>query len=517
MSRDELQRARDVATKAVLASKWDSKALRYEFTLLVRRREGWISELIRELLIAFFRKPLETQLRRFLDESVTFQNAVARSRSLRECVPTWERVAIQVAEGLMEVTWSPESQRAKLRRLTKSKAKWIATIVRDLFRVFPDGPQDKNELAFELLQLKSFDEAYANSRALKKLAAVPRELAMKPAPGAPETWKVPEILSPQMLTDWFAVPLHRILRLADDRLAFQRNTKPNYRYRSHRKPSGGVRLIEAPNRHLRQLQRDISDGILAQIPLHDCAHGFRTGRNIKTYTESHVGQAFVMRMDLQDFFPSINRTQVAAIFRTAGYPEPVVELLAKLTTHRTPRQVLENLEMNNETIDQFRQSHLPQGAPSSPALANLAAYRLDRRLAGLAKKFTATYTRYADDLLFSGNEFFARSNRRFHVFVLATILDEGFLINPRKTHRMRRGVRQRAAGLSLNDKVNTNRRDYEKLKAILHNCAKFGPESQNRNGHTDFGSHLRGLVEFHALVNPQRGEKLKRAWERVFV
>ena len=82
---------------------------------------------------------------------------------------------------------------------------------------------------------------------------------------------------------------------------------------------------------------------------------------------------------------------------------------------------------------------------------------------------------------------------------------------------MRRGVRQRAAGLSLNDKVNTNRRDYEKLKAILHNCAKFGPESQNRNGHTDFGSHLRGLVEFHALVNPQRGEKLKRAWERVFV
>ena len=109
MSRDEFQRACDVATKAVLASKWDSKALRYEFTLLVRRREGWISELIRELLIAFFRKPTETQLRRFLDESATFQNAVARSRSLRECVPTWERVAILVAEGLMEVKWSPES------------------------------------------------------------------------------------------------------------------------------------------------------------------------------------------------------------------------------------------------------------------------------------------------------------------------------------------------------------------------------------------------------------------------
>src|SRR6202034_1577966 len=78
--------------------------------------------------------------------------------------------------------------------------------------------------------------------------------------------------------------------------------------------------------------------------------------------------------------------------------------------------------------------HLPQGAPTSPALANLCAYRLDCRLAGLANAVGAAYTRYADDMIFSGDEVLERAARRFHIHVCRIVLEEGFEVNTRKSH-----------------------------------------------------------------------------------
>ena len=128
----------------------------------------------------------------------------------------------------------------------------------------------------------------------------------------------------------------------------------------------------------------------------------------------------------------------------------------------------------------------------APALANLCAYALDCRLGALAGSVGGRYTRYADDLAFSGGIELARAAQRFHVHVGAIALEEGFAVHTRKTRIMRQGVRQQLAGVVVNQKTNIRRREYEALKATLFNCVRRGGESQNREGLLDFRAHLAG-------------------------
>jgi hypothetical protein len=150
---------------------------------------------------------------------------------------------------------------------------------------------------------------------------------------------------------------------------------------------------------------------------------------------------------------------------------------------------------------------LPQGAPTSPAVANLCALGLDRRLAGAAAG--AEYSRYADDLAFSGDAAFARRTTGFATLAAAIALDEGFEVNFRKTRVMRRASRQRVCGLVVNERPNFARRDYDRLKAMLTNCRRHGAGGQNRDGHTDFRANLQGRVAWVEAVSPARGAKLR--------
>jgi hypothetical protein len=291
------------------------------------------------------------------------------------------------------------------------------------------------------------------------------------------------------------------------------------------KRSGSLRLIEAPKPRLKQLQRRLLDEILVHIPPHDAAHGFRPGRSVTSFVAPHVGRTIVLKMDLRDFFVSITSARVMAIYLTAGYPEPVARLLTGLCTNTVPLAVWNQtgplqldparLAASWQARRLYRQPHLPQGAPTSPALANLAAHRLDARLAGLARAAEAGYTRYADDLVFSGGESFARSIARFPVHAAAIALEEGFAVQHRKTRVMRQGVRQRAAGVVINQKPNIIRDDYDQLKAILHNCVCQGPGEQNRAGVADFRAHLAGRVAYVGRLNPERGARLVRLFERI--
>lgn len=203
------------------------------------------------------------------------------------------------------------------------------------------------------------------------------------------------------------------------------------------------------------------------------------------------------------------------LFMTAGYPEPVAGALTRLVTHATPATVLAGRALGRTARHQLSSGHLPQGAPSSPVLANLCAFRLDCRLAGLARTAGASYTRYADDLLFSGGPEFARPSRRFETAVGAIVLEEGFQPNHRKTRHLRQGQRQIAAGLVLNRKPNLTRRDTDRLKAILTNCVRFGPASQNREDHDNFPAHLQGKVAWVRFINPTRGAKLQALYDRI--
>jgi hypothetical protein len=158
---------------------------------------------------------------------------------------------------------------------------------------------------------------------------------------------------------------------------------------------------------------------------------------------------------------------------------------------------------------------LPQGAPTSPALANICAYRIDCRLNGLAQATGAAYTRYADDLVFSGDEGFEKCVERFSLHVAAILIEEGFAVHHRKTRIMRQGVRQYMAGLVANQRVNVVRTDFDRLKATLHNCVRHGPQSQNREAHPSFRSHLEGRVGFVETINPEKGRRLRQILERI--
>lgn len=341
---------------------------------------------------------------------------------------------------------------------------------------------------------------------------------------AAKAWQLPSICTVRELADWLKLSVSELDWFADQRLLeYKRNRGAlrHYRYRPVAKRFGQIRLIEAPKPRLKEIQRQILSSILNNIPPHSAAHGFRRGHSIKTFAQPHADKEVVLKIDLCDFFPSISVARVQALFRALGYPECVADALAGLCCNATPQDVWDSDEFATlgDGVRRARRlysnPHLPQGAPTSPPLANLCAYRLDCRLFALAQSAGAVYTRYADDLAFSGDTEFARVAKRFQTHVCATVMEEGFRVHHRKTRIMRRGVRQRIAGLVVNKHLNLARNDFDCLKAILTNCLRFGAQTQNRSGHADFRAHLQGRVAFVESINPRKGNKLRQLLEQV--
>lgn len=348
---------------------------------------------------------------------------------------------------------------------------------------------------------------------------------MQPAYAA-RTWPIPKIETVGELAAWLGVGVNELEWFADlkrlnARVGSGDGPVSHYHYRVLAKQGGNIRLIEAPKKRLKELQAVILRELLEKIPTHPAAHGFLKGHSIKTFAAPHVGQRVVLRMDLRDFFPSISGPRVQAFFRTAGYPDAVADLLGGVCTNAAPRRMWSTLGKGLDALlmaearSLYAFRHLPQGAPTSPALANLCAYRVDCRLTGLAEASGVTYTRYADDLAFSGGADFERCVERFSLRAAAILLEEGFSVHHRKTRVMRQGVRQYLAGLVTNEHINVVRADFDKLKAILTNCARHGAESQNREAHPAFRLHLDGRVGFVEMVNPVKGARLRKIFEQI--
>jgi hypothetical protein len=299
----------------------------------------------------------------------------------------------------------------------------------------------------------------------------------------------------------------------------------HYRYRWATKSNGGVRLIEEPKPRLKHIQKVLVRQVLDHVPAHDAAHGFRPGRSAISYATTHAGQAIVMHLDLEDFFGTVTAGRVFGIFRSCGYPERVAHLLTALTTNSIPHSLWAAAAHASSPLladshfrlgQHLRHPHLPQGAPTSPALANLSAYRLDLRLSGLAQTSGIVYSRYADDLALSSTTPLARPQvERLVRFVEGIAVQEGFRVNPFKTFFQRSSQRQRLAGLVVNHRPNVDRREYDQLKAILHNAVRDDPQSQNRSHHPHFRSHLLGRISRIKHLNPDRGERLLAAYRQV--
>jgi len=197
----------------------------------------------------------------------------------------------------------------------------------------------------------------------------------------------------------------------------------------------------------------------------------------------------------------------------------VAQQLAALATVARPapqlRELLAAGSAGASLHERLRRPHLPQGAPSSPALANLVAFRLDARLDGLARRFGASYTRYADDLLFSGDADFARGSARCAEWVTKLVAQEGFTLAPNKTHHMRQGTRQHAAGLVLNVHAAVSRGERDRLEAQLHNCVQHGPSTQNRAGIADLRAHLRGRIAHMRHCHAEHAIRLQVLFDRI--
>jgi len=264
------------------------------------------------------------------------------------------------------------------------------------------------------------------------------------------------------------------------------------------KRSGGKRLISAPRAELKAVQRAILDKVLAKIPAHPAAHGFVEGRSTVSNAAPHVGTQLVVRVDIENFFPTVHYRRVKGLFEAYGYNEAVAATLAGLTTHRA--------KLSDGTV--VWPGALPQGAPTSPAIANIVCRRLDGRLSALARKVGATYTRYADDLSFSFREPPARVGR-FLWWVNAILQQEGFLENLPKRRVMRKGGKLRVTGLSVDEKVSIPREERRRFKAILANCRHHGVASQAR-GRPDFPRWLAGYAAYVRMVHPELGEKWQR-------
>lgn len=328
---------------------------------------------------------------------------------------------------------------------------------------------------------------------------------------------LPEFQTPDQLADWLQMDVGRLAWLTHHCAPSckpQSPRKSHYHYEWVAKRSGGRRLIECPKSQLKAVQTKILREILDRVPPHRSAHGFVSGRSILTNAAPHVGSRVIVRFDLENFYANVRFSRVVAIFRRLGYSREAALWLTRLTTSSLPRS-MPTLEAGYHELEPYLGRHLPQGAPTSPALANLSAFSLDVRLTGFAAAFAARYTRYADDLTFSGDASLLRGLPTFLPLVTKIIRTERFKVNVAKRKVLRSNQQQRVAGVVVNEKPNVSRRDYDRLKATLTNCIRQGPSSQNRNNHLDFAAHLRGRVAHVQQLNPHRGEKLRLLFEQI--
>lgn len=328
--------------------------------------------------------------------------------------------------------------------------------------------------------------------------------------------QLPVLTTPEDIAGWVGLSVGRLAwlvhRFSGGRPRGQKQA--HYSFHWMRKKSGGWRLIEAPKSDLKAIQQKILTEILDRCPPHAAAHGFVAGRSIVSNARPHAGQAVVVRFDLENFYPAVSFSRVVAIFRSIGYSREAAIWLGRLTTSAAPGD-LTLPEGDAGAVLPYLRAHLPQGAPTSPALANLSAFALDVRLAGLSRAFGAKYTRYADDLTFSGDEKFCSSLRVFLPLVQQIVREERFRVHRRKRRILRPHQQQRVTGVVVNEKPNLSRSDFDRLKAILHNCVKLGPASQNHDGVADFAGHLRGRIAHACLLNRSRGEKLLAMFRRI--
>ena len=263
-------------------------------------------------------------------------------------------------------------------------------------------------------------------------------------------------------------------------------------YREHRmrkRRGGGIRVLRIPEKPLRFLQRKLLDRGFAKISLPDQVQGFRKGSSLVTNAAPHCGKEVVANVDIRDFFPSTSRD---AAFRVS------LGLADGRISSRAAGFIADLC---------CQDGVLPTGAPTSPGIANLVLRRVDHALQTACRNRGLDYTRYADDLTFSGGE----EAVRMIGFASILLRREGYQVHPRKVNIFRRGRRQMVTGLAVNEKPTLPRAIRRKIRAAVDAAANDRPVSWN--GTAASKQVLRGVIAHLAMTRPDEAQAHKRRLE----
>ena len=268
----------------------------------------------------------------------------------------------------------------------------------------------------------------------------------------------------------------------------------NYISFSRIKKNGNKRWIDAPTKRLKSLQKIIMYKLLYTIAPHPAACGFIVGRGpidgaIKHYSD---GKKVLLSLDLDNYFPTIKYPQVIAAFYF---------ILHKMNAVQKTRFDIKNDSIVLTELCTYK-LQLPQGAPSSPALANIITKPLDIMLSKLAKSNDITYTRYADDITFSSK------NLKFDMDLLLSKIKlrvqiSGFLVNNNKTRVLRPHRRQSITGIVINDVLGVSKPYYKNTRAAIHNITTGKTVLTDKKI-----EQLEGRISWISSINGDKGKKL---------
>jgi len=314
--------------------------------------------------------------------------------------------------------------------------------------------------------------------------------------------QLPKLLTPLDLAEVVSLDINKL-----QWLCYQSDKAPVGHYHTFTIPkrNGGTRVISSPKPQLRLVQAWIRLNILNKLEPHPrVATAFRPGLSILHNAQPHCKKAIVIRIDLQDFFPSISFRRVKGLFQSIGYGEGMASMLAILCTEPIPAMNLNE----GKTISRSRLNRvLPQGACTSPDLANYLCRKMDYRIESLAKSLGFTYTRYADDLVFSHKQ------KRGKIDILVPLVykivrNEGFEPNQGKTMVMRHCSRQVVTGLIVNDTPRVSRKDMRRFRAIAHQYRTLGPSQTTEKLGRDAKQYLLGYISYVSMINKEQAEQL---------
>lgn len=259
---------------------------------------------------------------------------------------------------------------------------------------------------------------------------------------------------------------------------------------------GKYRIISVPQMALKNMQVWILENILYEEPCHKNATGFIPGKSIVNNALPHVKKEYILKMDIKDFFPSIDYYRVRSIFFNINHDIKLANALANMCTY---------------------EGHLPQGAPTSPYLSNLICIDLDKRIAQLCIKYNLSYTRYADDITISGN------NNIFWIknIVEKILKENGFVVNNEKTIILKPGDMKQVTGLVVNESLSIPKQTLRELRQKIYYINKFGLKAHlERIGYKEseqkYIDSLYGVASFIKMVDISKGMSIFNELNSIF-